>query len=84
MYNKQQVEASNLNWYTTEIPQAREFSGVKPPISHVKKLKLTGQNYYPMLFKEKSEVVVVLLFRKNLNASKPSEHPPQVEECLKV
>ena len=23
-------------------------------------------------------------FRKNLNASKPSEHPPQVEECLKV
>ncbi|CAN0464520.1 unnamed protein product [Ascophyllum nodosum] len=21
---------------------------------------------------------------KNLNASKPSEHPPQVEECLKV
>ena len=32
-----------------------------------------------MLFEEKSE-----LFRKNLNASKPSEHPPQVEECLKV
>ena len=25
-----------------------------------------------------------LVFRKNLNASKPSEHPPQVEECLKV
>ena len=24
------------------------------------------------------------MFRKNLNASKPSEHPPQVEECLKV
>ena len=24
------------------------------------------------------------LFKKNLNASKPSEHPPQVEECLKV
>ena len=24
------------------------------------------------------------VFRKNLNASKPSEHPPQVEECLKV
>ena len=24
------------------------------------------------------------LFEKNLNASKPSEHPPQVEECLKV
>ena len=23
-------------------------------------------------------------FKKNLNASKPSEHPPQVEECLKV
>ena len=23
------------------------------------------------------------VFRKNLNASKPSEHPPQVEECLK-
>ena len=22
--------------------------------------------------------------KKNLNASKPSEHPPQVEECLKV
>ena len=25
-----------------------------------------------------------LLFKKNLNACKPSEHPPQVEECLKV
>ena len=24
------------------------------------------------------------LFKKNLNASKPSEYPPQVEECLKV
>ena len=24
------------------------------------------------------------VFRKNLNASKPSEHPPQVEECLFV
>ena len=24
------------------------------------------------------------LFKKNLNASKPSEHPPQGEECLKV
>ena len=24
------------------------------------------------------------IFKKNLNASKPSEHPPQVEECLKV
>ena len=28
--------------------------------------------------------LLLLLFRKNLNASKPSEHPPQVEECLKV
>ena len=27
---------------------------------------------------------LVLRFKKNLNASKPSEHPPQVEECLKV
>ena len=28
---------------------------------------------------------VVLFFKKNLNASKPSEHPPHVEEeCLKV
>ena len=26
----------------------------------------------------------IILFKKNLNASKPSEHPPQVEECLKV
>ena len=25
-----------------------------------------------------------VLFKKSLNASKPSEHPPQVEECLKV
>ena len=25
-----------------------------------------------------------MLFKKNLNASKPSEHPPRVEECLKV
>ena len=44
-----------------------------------------------------STVVVVLLttskaqtptyvevFKRNLDASKPSEHPPQVEECLKV
>ena len=29
-------------------------------------------------------VLLVLVFKKNLNASKPSEHPPQVEECLKV
>ena len=27
---------------------------------------------------------IVSVFKKNLNASKPSEHPPQVEECLKV
>ena len=27
---------------------------------------------------------IIILFKKNLNASKPSEHPPQVEECLKV
>ena len=27
----------------------------------------------------------LVVFKKNLNASKPSEHPPQVvEECLKV
>ena len=31
-----------------------------------------------------SSLLLLLLFRKNLNASKPSEHPPQVEECLKV
>ena len=24
------------------------------------------------------------MFKKNLNASKPSEHPPQVEQCLEV
>ena len=29
-------------------------------------------------------ICLLFLFRKNLNASKPSEHPPQVEECLKV
>ena len=29
-------------------------------------------------------VVAASLLKKNLNASKPSEHPPQVEECLKV
>ena len=28
--------------------------------------------------------VLQRFFKKNLNASKPSEHPPQVEECLKV
>ena len=28
--------------------------------------------------------VTDVLFKKNLNASKPSEHPPQVEQCLKV
>ena len=27
-------------------------------------------------------VQTYFLFKKNLNASKPSEHPPQVEECL--
>ena len=31
-----------------------------------------------------SQLCIVLFFKKNLNASKPSEHPPQVEECLKV
>ena len=30
------------------------------------------------------DVLLFFFFRKNLNASKPSEHPPQVEECLKV
>ena len=30
-------------------------------------------------------ILLLIAFRKNLNASKPSEHPPQVEEeCLKV
>ena len=29
-------------------------------------------------------ILQMLLLKKNLNASKPSEHPPQVEECLKV
>ena len=43
-----------------------------------------------MLFKEVVVAVVSVVvldsldFKKNLNASKPSEHPPQVEECLKV
>ena len=32
----------------------------------------------------KKEIRTRPLFKKNLNASKPSEHPPQVEECLKV
>ena len=38
------------------------------------------------VFKEKSEEKseYTYVFKKNLNASKPSEHPPQVEECLKV
>ena len=35
------------------------------------------------LYVFKSELINCL-FKKNLNASKPSEHPPQVEECLKV
>ena len=30
------------------------------------------------------EMKLKMGFKKNLNASKPSEHPPQVEECLKV
>ena len=30
------------------------------------------------------KLIFIGLFKKNLNASKPSEHPPQVEECLKV
>ena len=29
-------------------------------------------------------IIVNVQFKKNLNASKPSEHPPQVEKCLKV
>ena len=28
--------------------------------------------------------LAVIVFKKNLNAAKPSEHPPQVEESLKV
>ena len=31
-----------------------------------------------------SRMISIGQFKKNLNASKPSEHPPQVEECLKV
>ena len=32
----------------------------------------------------RGDCATAVLFKKNLNASKPSEHPPQVEECLKV
>ena len=32
----------------------------------------------------KNSIGSMSVFKKNLNASKPSEHPPQVEECLKV
>ena len=28
--------------------------------------------------------LMATVLKKNLNASEPSEHPPQVEECLKV
>ena len=39
-------------------------------------------NHYVVVKRDKE--VSLLMFKKNLNASKPSEHPPQVEECLKV
>ena len=29
-------------------------------------------------------MMLFAVFKKNLNASKPSEHSPQVKECLKV
>ena len=40
--------------------------------------------FYGMITCSFMTMLVFSLFRKNLNASKPSEHPPQVEECLKV
>ena len=51
-----------------------------------KNLNENGPNPY-FLFGTKNLGRVKLMatvFKKNLNASKPSEHPPQVEECLKV
>ena len=36
------------------------------------------------LVKLYSSYVCDFVLKKNLNVSKPSEHPPQVEECLKV
>ena len=53
---------------------------------HTKNLYENGPN--PFFFfgtKNMSEGHLMhTVFKKNLNASKPSEHPPQVEECLKV
>ena len=37
-----------------------------------------------VLYLVKQYLAEYFVFKKNLNASKPSEHPPQVEECLKV
>ena len=45
---------------------------------------MVGDVYEECIFLEKSGHFQGFLFKKNLNASKPSEHPPQVEECLKV
>ena len=36
------------------------------------------------LFLSVLTVYIFVLFKKNLNASKPSEHPPSVGKCLKV
>ena len=56
-------------------------------LSAVRALFFLARRIPPFLSLVDREVefcVLLLLFKKNLNASKPSEHPPQVEECLKV
>ena len=48
-------------------------------------LSTSPANTYHIGVDGRAEILVFrALFKKNLNASKPSEHPPQVEECLKM
>ena len=46
--------------------------------------KTPGYTLFCQLPKIKNKNHATQVFKKNLNASKPSEHPPQVKECLHV
>ena len=46
-------------------------------------LQLSSWLYYTVVVVTRVQSVVVLLFKKNLNAPKPSEHPPSGEKMSK-
>ena len=47
------------------------------------RLVVVGMSIYNTR-RSRRKFLILTMFQKNLNASKPSEHPPHVEECLKV